>query len=232
MRIYAITLLVAAVVVGGLVYTKNLPAEPPAPDATTGAVVPITLPPSASVDVEPPPELETLAKLTVSDARPGGYKRDLFGPAWADVDHNGCNQRQDTIMRDTGATREKRDGSCYANMSGHPYVDPYTGLTLTTPAQIQIDHVVSLGDAWRSGANVWTTEQRKAYANDLDVLWAVQGAENERKSDKSPDQWLPPSTEHRCDFERRYVSVKIKYGLTITTATHKTLDMLALMCGS
>lgn len=171
------------------------------------------------------------ASLAISDVAAPGYSRDLFGPAWADIDHNGCNQREDTIMRDTGAARTERKGVCRADMTGHPYVDPYTGTTLTTPAQIQIDHIVALADAWRSGAAAWSPEQRRAYANDLAVLWSVQAKANEDKSDKSPDQWLPPDPASRCEYQRRYVAIKIKYHLTITSATRRTLDTLAATCG-
>jgi hypothetical protein len=29
-----------------------------------------------------------------------GYDRDQFGPAWKDVDRNGCDQRNDVLTRD------------------------------------------------------------------------------------------------------------------------------------
>lgn len=219
MRKYAIVALATFAVVGGAVLLSRTSHDPAPPDVSTS---PVAIPTGTVVD----------NALTVSDVALPGYNRDLFGPAWADVDHNGCNQREDTIMRDTGASRTERRGVCRADMTGHPYIDPYTGATLTTPSQIQIDHVVALADAWRSGAAAWTPEQRKAYANDLTVLWAVQAKANEDKSDKSPDQWLPPDPANRCEYQHRYVAIKIKYHLTITSATRRTLDTLAAMCGN
>lgn len=219
MRKHATVALAVFAIVGAAVLlsrTGHDPA-PPSPPAS-----PVTIPTGTVAD----------NALTVSDAVLPGYNRDLFGPAWADVDHNGCNQREDTIMRDTGAARTTRKGVCRADMTGHPYRDPYTGTTLTAPADIQIDHVVSLADAWRSGAAGWTPEQRKAYANDLGVLLAVQAKANEDKSDKGPDEWLPPDPADRCAFAQQYVAIKIKYRLTVTSSAHRALDTLAAMCGS
>lgn len=216
MRKYALATLLALGAVG-VVAVLGTRGPAPAPS--------VTPPPSSAVGAP------AFAALPVSPSQAPGYNRALFGSAWADLDHNGCNQREDTIMRDTGAARVERKGICRADMAGHSYIDPYTGLTLTMPSQIQIDHVVSLADAWRSGAASWTPEQRHAYANDLGVLWAVQAKANEDKSDKSPDAWLPPDPAHRCEFLHRYVAIKVKYHLTITPATRATLDMFAAPCG-
>ena len=46
---------------------------------------------------------------------------------------------------------------------------------------MQIDHVVALADAWRTGARKWSSAGRVRYANDLSVLLAVDGPENEAK---------------------------------------------------
>lgn len=218
MRKHATAALAALAIVGTAVLASHLSGTPQPPVTSAS---PVAIPTGTVPSTDP---------LTISDAAAPGYDRDLFGPAWADVDHNGCNQREDTIMRDTGASRTTRKGVCRADMTGHPYRDPYTGITLTAPADIQIDHVVALADAWRSGAAAWTPEQRKAYANDLAVLLAVQAKANEDKSDKGPDQWLPPDPADRCVYARQYVAIKIKYKLTVTTSARKALDTLAATC--
>jgi hypothetical protein len=67
--------------------------------------------------------------------------------------------------------------------------DPYTGQTIRfrggvgTLLAVQIDHVVALADAWRTGASRWTANKRLRYANDLVVLLAVDGPTNGAKSD-------------------------------------------------
>ena len=42
-----------------------------------------------------------------------GYSRDQFGAAWADVDHNGCDTRNDILARDlTGETFKPGTHDC------------------------------------------------------------------------------------------------------------------------
>ena len=40
-------------------------------------------------------------------------------------------------------------------------------MTLNSASDVDIDHVVPLAEAWRSGADSWTTDRRRAFANDL-----------------------------------------------------------------
>ncbi len=75
------------------------------------------------------------------------------------------------------------------------WLDPYTGVTYTSPAEVSIDHVVPLKEAWRSGASTWPTERLVALANDLnhrEALATVEGSGNEQKGDKDPARWRPP----------------------------------------
>jgi hypothetical protein len=104
--------------------------------------------------------LAELATLPPIDRHPVGpaYDRGAFGTAWADTDHNGCNQRDDVLLRDAvaGTVRSGQQGRCDHDVLGGTWVDPYTGRTLTfadlkEPHQaqaIQIDHVVPLSEAW------------------------------------------------------------------------------------
>lgn len=55
-----------------------------------------------------------------------GYSRDRFGHAWTDVDHNGCDTRNDILNRDlTGKTWKAGTHNCVV-LSG-TLADPYTG---------------------------------------------------------------------------------------------------------
>ena len=76
-----------------------------------------------------------------------GYKRTQFGKAWADVDHNGCDTRNDILNRDlTGVRHKWRTHNCVVK-SGKLH-DPYTGKDIKfkkgkkTSTAVQIDHVV------------------------------------------------------------------------------------------
>jgi hypothetical protein len=95
------------------------------------------------------------------------------------------------------------------------WLDPYTGKTFTKASDVDIDHVVPLAAAWRSGANRWDDKRREQYANDPAVLLSVEDNANQEKGDKGPEAWRPPRREEWCDYAQRWISVKAKYGLAV-----------------
>src|SRR5712691_8444110 len=134
---------------------------------------------------------QELKKLSVkAPASMSGYSRNKFGNAWADVDDNGCDTRDDILARDLKRLAFTKIPACAKAVAGGVLQDPYTGKTIhfvrgvKTSTVVQIDHVVALGDAWRTGAKKWTSALRLAYANDPVVLLAVDGPANEAKSDR------------------------------------------------
>ncbi|HVW45035.1 MAG TPA: HNH endonuclease family protein [Amycolatopsis sp.] len=165
-----------------------------------------------------------LAALTVkADGSLTGYSRDKF-PHWIDQGDS-CNTREVVLKRD--GTNVKTGSDCYPT-SG-TWVSPYDGATWTDPADVDIDHVVPLADAWRTGASLWTQAQRQAYANDLSdpQLIAVTDNVNQSKGDDSPDVWKPPSTGYWCTYAEMWIAVKYRWKLTIHSTEKTALtDML------
>jgi hypothetical protein len=162
-----------------------------------------------------------------------GYSRAQFGAAWADVDHNGCDTRNDILHRDLTQV-VYRTGTCIV-LSGVLH-DPYTGKTInfrrgvnTSPA-VQIDHVVALSDAWQKGAFAWTVSKRTAFANDPVELLAVDGPINGQKSDSDAASWLPPNRAFRCSFVSRQIAVKSKYGVWVTSAEEAAFSRILASC--
>lgn len=104
-----------------------------------------------------------LADLTVAEPRPmTGYSRDKF-PHWASQSGqgNGCDTREVVLARD--GQDVQRDDQCRATAGS--WHSEYDDRTITSASGIDIDHMVPLANAWRSGADAWTTPQRKAFAN-------------------------------------------------------------------
>ena len=104
-----------------------------------------------------------------------GYTRAQFGNAWADVNKNGCDTRNDILKRDlTNIVFRVKTHDCVVE-SG-TLLDPYSGTTInfvkgvTSSMEVQIDHVVALSNAWQTGAFKLTLEKRTALANDPDNL--------------------------------------------------------------
>ena len=175
---------------------------------------------------------EVLATLTVAEPyAQTRYKRDAYGDPWADVDRNGCNQRNDILTRDL--TNLDIASNCYV-LSGN-LLDPYTAESIDftrgpkTSEAVPIDHVVALSNAWVSGAWKWSADQRLLLANDPLNLQAAGQAANTEKSDKSADAWLP-QTGYRCEYVARQISVKAAYQLTVTSAEKRAMQGVLATC--
>jgi hypothetical protein len=179
--------------------------------------------------------LDLLATLPVKGRAPKtGYTRAQFGQAWADVDHNGCDTRNDILKRDLTAAAYTAGSRC--RIASGTLDDPYTGKTIGfvrgngTSTAVQIDHVVALSDAWQKGAQQLTAAQRTALANDPLNLLAVDGPTNEAKGDGDAATWLPPNKSYRCQYVARQVSVKATYSLWVTQAEHDAIARVLASC--
>jgi hypothetical protein len=181
--------------------------------------------------------MTALTTLAVKGRAPKtGYDRALFGQAWADVDRNGCDTRNDVLRRDLKPYVLKEGTNGCRVVSGTLH-DPYLGTTIAfvrgqnTSSIVQIDHVVPLSDAWQKGAQTWSTPRRTAFANDMLNLLAVDGLTNQRKSDSDAATWLPPDKSYRCSYAVRQIAVKTKYGLWVTSAERDALARILAKCG-
>ncbi|MFD3546859.1 HNH endonuclease family protein [Streptomyces sp. NPDC058655] len=148
-----------------------------------------------------------------------GYSRDLF-PHWSTVSGS-CNTRETVLKRD--GVNVVQDSACAA-VSGSWYSE-YDGATWTAASDIDIDHMVALAEAWRSGAASWTTAKRQQFANDLarPQLIAVTDNVNQAKGDLDPGKWLPPRTAYRCTYARMWVNVKQYWALSMDSGEKTAL---------
>ncbi|MFJ4518922.1 HNH endonuclease family protein [Streptomyces sp. NPDC088770] len=157
-----------------------------------------------------------------------GYSRAKF-PHWAQQGER-CDTREKVLERD--GTGVQRDGECRA-VSGR-WTSAYDDKKFTNASDLDIDHMVPLANAWRSGASEWSQEKRKAFANDLThpQLLAVSAASNRSKGDQGPDEWQPPSKPYWCTYARAWVSVKATYELSVTATEKNTLTEMLGTCPS
>lgn len=178
----------------------------------------------------------TLEELAVKGRAPKtGYSRAQFGQRWADTDRNGCDTRNDVLARDLdGETFTAGTHDCVV-LTG-TLTDPYTGEVIAfrrgqdTSSAVQIDHVVALGDAWQTGAQQLTVNEREQLANDPLNLLAVDGATNQAKGDGDAATWLPPRRDYWCAYVDRQVRVKGRYGLWVTQAEHDAMARVLVRC--
>jgi hypothetical protein len=191
--------------------------------------------------LDPAAAATALAGLPVAEKTAlDGYERGcgegegcVFGPAWSDVDRNGCDQRNDVLHRDLTAV-EVREGTRGCVVVAGVLDDPYTGEVVqfvkADAAEVPVDHVVPLAAAWAQGASAWTDERREAFANDLANLVATTRSENSSKGDSTADEWVPSDPAHGCSYATVVVSVKTAYALSVTPAEAQALQSLLATC--
>lgn len=232
----ALLLVVAALVMSafGSCNTADIPgfsAPPPAPGSPT------------RVQLD-----ELLGTVQIVAARPDalGYERSckkgdgcVFGPAWTDDydgpgGHDGCGTRDNVLAKDMTDLVFKngtRDCVVLEGTLADPYSGEYTSFSKSDAGKVQIDHVYPLSAAWDMGADGWLLEKRVQFANDIDFnLLAVNGADNQSKSDSTPSLWMPPNEAYHCFYAGKYLSVAVRYGLPITQADQRTLADVAARC--
>ncbi len=176
---------------------------------------------------------DVLATIPVKGrAAKTGYSRDQFGQRWLDVDRNGCDTRNDVLGAQLNGVL--RRGSCLV-LSG-TLADPYTGTRIDfvrgpgTSDLVQIDHVVPLSNAWQTGAQSLSADQRATFANDPLNLQAVHGEVNQQKGDGDAATWLPGNKSYRCVYVARQIAVKATYGLWVTPSEHDAMTRILDAC--
>ncbi len=161
-----------------------------------------------------------------------GYSRERF-PHWSRASDFGweppqasCDVREAALIRD-GENVEAGSG---CRVTSGTWYDPYTDQTYSDPQDIDIDHVVPLAEAWRSGASSWSDEQRERYANDPDVLLSVEDNANQQKGDKGPEAWKPPNEEEWCDYAQHRIEIKAEYDLSVDEQEKEALEQMLGTC--
>jgi Protein of unknown function (DUF1524) len=202
--------------------------------ATVSACQPIdTAAPSGGTDTSKPlvasaaqASHELSALQVAANGSISGYVRDDF-KTW-DSQGGGCDTRDVVLKRDGSGV--KVEGECKI-VSG-TWVSPYNQKTYHSAQDLQIDHLVPLGDAWESGAKDWSASKKEAYANDLKdpLLLAVDVSDNESKGDDDPSGWKPPNHGFWCTYAKDWISVKSVWGLTVTTAEKSALNEMLHTC--
>src|SRR5689334_17544925 len=148
---------------------------------TTTSTTSTTAPPATVLPTTARALAETLLSrvpVAEEDDR-AGYDRGLF-EHWIDADGDGCNTRCEVLLR-----QQLPDGGWFST---------YDRTHVAHSSDLDVDHVVALAEAWRSGASTWDAARRRDFANDLDeplALIAVSGSSNRSKSDRDPSSWRP-----------------------------------------
>jgi hypothetical protein len=188
--------------------------------------------PAAAVALPPGPPSAATTRAAIrllKVARPlsmEGSSRSRF-PHWLSQG-DGCDTRKRVLIRDG---RDVIVGSSCRIISGtwHSF---YDGLTLTSQGKLDIDQIVPLANAWRSGAKRWADVRRRDFANDLkdSQLIAVSASSYRSKGDQGLDTWKPPRRAAWCLHARWWVQVKRHWHLTVLRPERKALRRMVATC--
>ena len=153
-------------------------------------------------------------------------------PHWSDEDRDCQDTRQEALIAESEIpVSYKTENRC--RVESGIWKDPYTNLTVHDPGDLDVDHLVPLANAHRSGAWAWSREQKKAYANDLsnpEHLLAVTASANRSKGRKGPEEWRPDNEGYWCEYARDWAGIKIRWNLSVTPEELDALQEMASTC--
>ncbi|WP_068477175.1 HNH endonuclease family protein [Pseudoclavibacter helvolus] len=172
--------------------------------------------------------LDVLSKLDIAprDEWEEFDREGSFGEGWQDPDGNGCDARNDALAASMTDVDLNRDG---CRVDTGVFLDPYSGDEIdfergpNTSPLVQIDHVVALANAWRTGAKELSFEERVELSNDPMNLQATAGWVNDDKKSQDAANWLPPQESYHCTYVARQIVVKATYNLWVTQAEHDAM---------
>ena len=151
---------------------------------------------------------------------------------WTDEDDDCQDARQEALITEsTVPVTFKSDKQC--SVATGRWVGPYTGAEVDEPGKLDIDHMVPLANAHRSGGWAWDRDRKAAYANDLTYpghLIAATAAANRAKGGKGPEDWRPPDESYWCTYAVDWTNIKIKWGLTATQREWDALREMLATC--
>ncbi len=78
-----------------------------------------------------------------------GYDRKLF-KHWIDEDKDKCDTRAEVLIEEAVTKPKINKKNCA--LTGGKWISPYDNKTHTKAGALDIDHLVPLAEAWRSGA--------------------------------------------------------------------------------
>ena len=151
---------------------------------------------------------------------------------WVDADKDCQDARQEVLIAEsTEPVVFKSEDQC--RVESGLWIAPFTGVVEMDPSKLDVDHLVPLANAHRSGGHAWTKDQKRQYANDLTNpahLVAVTRSANRSKGSHGPEEWRPPDESYWCQYATDWAGIKNAWGLTVTQAEGDALAEMLDTC--
>ena len=209
-----------------------LKAEPSATPAPT-ETAPTTAPAAPPMPQTPSGDEGTILTINVAPASHDipDYNRGDWRH-WIDEDRDCQDARQEALIAESLSSVIYEAGDECRVESGD-WFGAYTGESFTDPGDLDVDHMVPLENAHRSGGWAWSKERKADYANDLSYanhLIAVQASANRRKGSKGPEEWKPARREYWCQYATDWTTIKHSWGLTANPGEADALREMLASC--
>ena len=152
---------------------------------------------------------------------------------WIDADADCQDARQEVLIAESVAPVTYESASECRVDSG-TWFGPYTGEQFNDPGRLDIDHMVPLANAHRSGAWAWDNARKRQYANDLSYaghLIATKASANRSKGSHGPEDWKPPLRSYWCTYAVDWITIKVRWDLTATAREIAALKEMLATCG-
>ena len=114
------------------------------------------------------------------------------------------------------------------HMRLHGWVAPYTCRPVSSPKDVDIEHVVAWAEAKRSGLSC--ARAAEFMDDPLNITVAYPQLNRRHKRDKDAAQWLP--RHNRCWFAAKVVEVKRKYRLSMDAAESAAIEKVLAGCSA
>ena len=228
-------LLILAAMAAFLSCAAPLPTPTPTPPPT---VAPTPILTATTVFTPPPAHTATPAAISiprlliapVSDRLPD-YERKAWRH-WIDADRDCQNTRAEVLIAESAAPVTFTKAEQCAVATGE-WLDLFTGATFTDAGRLDVDHLVPLANAHRSGGWQWDAARKRQFANSLaypNHLVAVSASANRSKGARGPEDWRPPDATYHCQYAQDWIAVKSEWDLTATAAEWAALTEMLQEC--
>ena len=151
---------------------------------------------------------------------------------WTDEDSDCQDARQEVLIAESTVQVTYTDTDECRVESGR-WIGPYTGTVVTDPGSLDVDHMVPLANAHKSGGWQWSKDRKREYANNLSYpghLIATTARANRTKGAKGPEEWRPPNADYWCEYALDWISIKRTWGLIATEHEFAALSEMVQSC--